>query len=317
MNNRISKLILLTLMIAAVAYAMAPTASTVVRGEGVISARAVANNPTKKRVTFHYSHVPGPLVQALIEETANSTVVVQRQHFTHKGATGVPFDRARNYEKAAFRADLGVEETEDEDLHGWIFRRAKLMEKLLELKPIFEAEWDDNNPQFSTLMLDIEPHYEDPGASRIAMMNDALGLCHTVLGSKVQVGIQGLPHQRGLNQKGAIPVRMYDSVITNQGAIFIHPRFSKRGNNWFEAGMRLTQALLDRVEPIRDSRPVIAFIWTRHSTEHWLIPDDQILQQIRLLAAANVEISIFSAIDAETAHVIELVRSVLLEEQTP
>ena len=272
------------------------------------------NETQTRRVSFHYSPPPGPLVTALIESTEGSSVVVQRQHFLHKVAIGVPFADARPLEKAAFRADLGVEESPDEDLHGWIFRRATLTRALLALNQVFDEEWDPLNPQFSTLMLDLEPHYGDPGASRIAVMNDAIGLCHTILGQRVQVGFQGLPHQRGLNAQGVPAVRIYDSVIANQGAIFIHSRFTKKGAGWFEAGMRLTRALLDRVEPIRDGRPVIAFVWARRSAPAGfaLIPDDKLRQQLRLLIDADVEISVFGTIDAETANVIRLARAVML-----
>lgn len=334
MNNGIYRLIPFALMIAIVAWltgpigkttttptkpgadARAAVAPSIVFSSTAQTSGVVESDQTKKRVTFHKSSPPGPEVSALILKYADSPVVVQRQHFLHKVVIGVRFADAKDWEKAAFRADLGVEEHEDEDLHGWIFRRAKLTQKLLALKATFEDEWDDDNPGFSTLMLDLEPHFDDPGASRLAVMNDAIGLCHTVLSQRVQVGFQGLPHQRGLNAEGAPAIRMYDSVLMNQGAIFIHSRFTKKGANWFEAGMRLTRALLDRVEPIRDGRPVIAFVWSRRSVPSgWgIIPDDKLREQLRLLIDADVEISVFGSVDAETAHVIELARSVILEE---
>ena len=323
MKNRISKLIPFVLLVAglvAVVWAVSTTPPHLAASASLTSTSApeittvAEREQTKKRVTFHHSPPAGPLVSALIEKYAGTEVIVQRQHFIHKGFLGRTFADALPREKAAFRADLGVEEEPDEDLHGWIFRRAKLAQKLLTLKPLFEDEWDNDNPQFSTLMLDLEPHFVDAGGSRLSVMNDALGLCHSILGPAVQVGFQGLPHQRGMNRKGYPPVRLHDSVLANQGAIFIHPRFTKRGPNWFAAGMRLTQALLDRVEPIRDGRPVIAFVWSRRSVPAgWgIIPDELLLQQLRLLIDANVEISVFGDIDAETAHVIELARSVIL-----
>ena len=326
MKNRINKAITLVLIVAAIQVVLAGASSllpdsrassSIVATSSASTSVVVENDQTKKRVTFHHSPPPGPLVSALIEKHAGSQVVVQRQHFIHKGFIGRTFADALPLEKAAFRADLGVEESPDEDLHGWIFRRAKLTQKLLTLKPLFADKWDNDNPQFSTLMLDLEPHFVDAGGSRLAVMNDALGLCHAILGPTVQVGFQGLPHQRGMNRKGYPPVRMHDSVLANQGAIFIHPRFTKRGPNWFAAGMRLTRALLDRVEPIRDGRPVIAFVWSRRSVPAgWgIIPDELLLQQLRLLIDANVEISVFGDIDAETAHVIELALWVISEDR--
>ena len=325
MKNRISKAIAFVMIVAALqavlagASALLPdsrASSSIVATSSASTFSIVESNQTKKRVTFHNSRPPGPEVSALIEQSAGTEVVVQRQHFLKKGAIGVTFADARPLEQAAFRADLGVEQQDDEDLHGWIFRRANLTAKLLALKATFEDEWDADNPGFSTLMLDLEPHFVDAGGSRLAVMNDAIGLCHTILGPRVQVGFQGLPHQRGMNRRGNPPVRMHDSVLANQGAIFIHPRFTKKGAGWFQAGMRLTQALLDRVEPIRDGRPVIAFVWARRSVPAgWgVIPDELLLQQLRLLIEADVEISVFGSIDAETAHVIELARSVILEE---
>lgn len=272
----------------------ATVSASIVSSSSAQTFGVVESDQTKKRVTFHKSSPPGPEVSALILKYADSPVVVQRQHFVHKRRIGVP----------------------ETDGTGWRFERQKLTQTLLALKPIFEVELDRDNPQFAILMLNFEPHFVNPGSSRIAVMNDALGLVYATLGQRVQVGFQGLPHQRGLNAHGVPPVRIYDSVIANQGAIFIHPRFTKKGAGWFEAGMRLTQALLDRVEPIRDGRPVIAFVWAHRSVPagHGLIPDDKLREQLRLLIDANVEISVFGSVDSETAHVIELARSVILEE---
>ena len=303
MKNRISKAITLVIIVAAIQVVVAGASSLLPdsRASSPIAATsaaatfgAVESEQTKRRVTFHNAAEPGPEVSALIKKYAGSSVLVQRQHFVHKRHIGVPED----------------------DGTGWVFEREKLTQTLLRLKPILDAEADRDNPQFLTVMFNLEPHYRNPGSSRIAVMNDALGLARTIFGQRVQVGFQGLPHQRGLNVEGVPPIRIYDSVIANQGAIFIHPRFTKKGAGWFEAGMRLTRALLSRVEPIRDGRPVIAFVWARRSAPAGfaLIPDDELRQQIRLLIDADVEISVFGSFDAETAHVIELARSVILEE---
>ncbi len=246
-----------------------------------------------KRVTFHHAPTPGPAVSALIAEHASSEVVVQRQHFIHKRQIAHPWDDTK-----------------------WYFEREKLTESLEELRETFsEDERDDENPQFATLMLDLEPHWENLGHSRLDVMQDALGLCHTILGQRVQVGFQGNPHQRGLNDPSTPPIRIYDSILAMQGAIFIHPRFTNKGGRWFEKGMILTRALIGRVCPIRDHRPVIAFIWPRHSTGHWLIPDSMLIEQILLLTGNAIEISVFGPNDEETAHVIELARSVQLQEK--
>lgn len=292
MKNRIKTLIPVVLTIAAIAcgLALAPALASIATPSAPTAAYSIAVNT--QRITFHNAAQPGPEVSALIENHAGSSVVVQRQHFVHKRRIGVP----------------------EADGTGWIFEREKLTQTLLALKPIFDAEADRENPQFATLMLDLEPHFDNPGSSRIAVMNDAIGLCHAILG-RVQVGFQGLPHQRGLNAHGVPPIRMYDSVLANQGAIFIHSRFTKKGAGWFEAGMRLTRALLARVEPIRDGRPVVCFVWARRSgpAGFGLIPDDELRQQLRLLIDADVEISVFGNNDAETAHVIELALEVHAE----
>ncbi len=268
--------------------AEASTASTVAGQTSGINGR------TKSRVTFHYSHPPGPRVSALIGKYAGTSVVVQRQHFVHKCRIALPVENS----------------------HDWIFQREKLRMSLLRLRQSFENEWDPDNPQFSTLMLDLEPHWDNLGHSRIDVMQDALGMCLDILGQSVQVGFQGNPHQRGLNSKGVPPIRIYDSILSAQGAIFIHARFSSRGNNWVTKGMALTKHLLDRVEPIRDGRPTIAIVAAERSdnTRSGLIPDDVLIEQLRLLVAANVEICVYGLVDAETAHVIELARRVILEK---
>ena len=82
------------------------------------------------------------------------------------------------------------------------------------------------------------------------------------------------------------------------------------------AGLVWARSLLERVVTGQAGRPVIAFVWARRSAPAGfaLIPDDELRQQIRLLIDADVEISVFGSFDAETAHVIELARSVILEE---
>lgn len=286
MKNSIAKHVL-GLGIAAVVLQMALIAGT---ESAPTSAYPIA--VTTQRVTFHNAN-PGPLTLALVEEYAGTEVVVQQQRFVHKARIAKIVDGE------------------------WVFLEDKLRATLLDLKPVFEDEWNWRLPQFSTLMLDSEPIATLYGAQRIEVLQDALGLCHQILGQTVQVGFYANPSHKGLGN-GRPPDRYLDGVLAQQGAIFLTCNFSNSGGKWFEKGMRQTQTLLDRIESIRGDRPVIGYVWRRRwpSAGFDVIPDDKLLEHLRLLIDNDVEISVAAFnIDADGVHLIELARSILLEQQ--
>ena len=71
-----------------------------------------------KRITFHSIKLPGPKVQALIDQHAGSAVVIQHQNWIRRIRIGVPHENAA----------------------GWGFERLKLTETLLSLKETFDDE---------------------------------------------------------------------------------------------------------------------------------------------------------------------------------
>lgn len=276
--------------VCAVTIALSPFTMALV---SVAPERAAAYSATSstRRVTFHNAN-PGPLTLALVAKYEDTEVVVQQQRFIHKTRIAKIVD--------------------DE----WVFLEDKLRDTLLDLKPEYEDEWNWRQPQFSTLMLDSEPIDALYGSKRIEVLQDALGLCHQILGQTVQVGFYANPTHKGL-PNGRPPVYFLDGVLAQQGAIFLVCNFSNRGSKWFEKGMQQTQTLLDRIESIRGDRPVIAYVWPRRwpSADFEIIPDDKLLEHLRLLNDHNVEISVANfSIDAEGVHLIELARSVVMEE---
>lgn len=276
--------------VCAVTIALSPFTMALV---SVAPERAVAYSTTSstRRVTFHNAN-PDPLTFALVAKYAGTEVVVQQQHFIRK---------------------TRIAEIVDGE---WVFLEDKLRDTLLDLKPVYEDEWNWREPQFSTLMLDSEPIDELYGSKRIEVLQDALGLCHQILGQTVQVGFYANPSHKALPNTRP-PVYFLDGVLAQQGAIFIICNFSNRGGKWFEKGMRQTQTLLDRIESIRGDRPVIGYVWPRRwpNAGFEIIPDDKLLEHLRLLNDHNVEISVADFdIDAEGVHLIELARSVVMEE---
>lgn len=243
-----------------------------------------------RRVTFHNPD-PGPLTLALVTKYADTNVLVQHQHWVRKARIA-------------------------EIVNGeWMFLEDKLRNTLLDLKPVFEDEWNWRQPQFSTLMLDSEPIDKLYGAKRIEVLQDALGLCHQILGQTVQVGFYAIPSHKAL-PNGRPPVYYLDGILDQQGAIFIICNFSNKGNNWFTKGMLQTQTLIDRIASTRGNRPVTAYVWRRRwpVAGYDIIDDDKLVQHLRLLLDNEVEISVADfGIDMDSVHLIELARKVNLE----